>query len=369
VIVGVALEGAALREGLLIDPVVVRSVHEEVLDALLSHGRLVFASADDLSAFGAAVRALPPRLSARWEAALASRRLGLDVAVPDTTPTVEACASLADVDAGWGRWADLVLMERSHAQAVGLDLEDVSVHTPGRPGMPAPPVPTRAAAAGAPVEVGRLPAALATDTMRAARDLADAPIRPGTSRDEVFATRFDPLVAESRTIVVFDRYAGMKAARRYVREREEPEGLAWFLSRVGAHPGRRVRLITSVQEPTRNPRSRRPPPLTEVEVAAGLRAVIASLPPGCDVRLEPVLVQDTAGERFGHDRHVRIGQRAAVSLGPGLDTFATEVIAEFATVGAIPLRDARDRETRAERAQLRPPPGGWLAEPPPEPTA
>jgi hypothetical protein len=86
-----------------------------------------------------------------------------------------------------------------------------------------------------------------------------------------------------------------------------------------------------------------------------------------DLRLDLVLVPDRVRgekgrgvERFGHDRHLRFGERAALALGAGMQSFAQATFRETITVARLPIADARAREERAQKSALRPPPGGWL---------
>ena len=86
-----------------------------------------------------------------------------------------------------------------------------------------------------------------------------------------------------------------------------------------------------------------------------------------DLRLELVLVPDRVRapsgrrvERFGHDRHLRFGQRVALALGAGMQTFANATFRETVTVARLPIADARAREERAIKSAVRPPAGGWL---------
>jgi len=65
-------------------------------------------------------------------------------------------------------------------------------------------------------------------------------------------------------------------------------------------------------------------------------------------------------ERFGHDRHLRFGQRVALALGAGMQTFANATFRETVTVARLPIADARAREERAIKSAVRPPPAGWL---------
>ena len=86
-----------------------------------------------------------------------------------------------------------------------------------------------------------------------------------------------------------------------------------------------------------------------------------------DLRLDLVLVPEKVRgergrgvERFGHDRHLRFGERTALALGAGMQTFANATFRETVTVARLPIADAKAREERAVRSAVRPPPGGWL---------
>ena len=93
-------------------------------------------------------------------------------------------------------------------------------------------------------------------------------------------------------------------------------------------------------------------------IADGLQELRWSLGEA-DVMLDVILIPDGA-KRFGHDRHIRFGERVALALGPGLQTFSTQHADETVTVARLPIADARDRERGSERNQLRPPPEGWI---------
>lgn len=338
VIVGVGIDPAALADEFGGDKALRRVTHEELLDDLMVHGTLVFSSKAEAAAFADRVKALPPILSKRWETLLSDRRLMVDSVEPDANPSVEDAldaAALEDAIAGPIR---LVLLERDHAALLGVPEDAYAAMAPGGR-----------------LEMGRLATGVRTHALRSASELLDAPIRQGENREEVWKARFDPLVAVSRTITVYDKYAGMQAARRYVLDRSHADGLSYFLRRVAMRPGKRVRLITATTNDTRRGI------LDERTIVPALQLLCDSLADH-DTRLHVTLVPERgdSGDRFGHDRHVRFDERLSLALGPGLQTFAGSRVKETITVANLPVPDAKIRESAAERAQIRPPQGGWL---------
>jgi len=126
-------------------------------------------------------------------------------------------------------------------------------------------------------------------------------------------------------------------------------------------PGRRVRVITAVTDDLDRGR-------TFDEDAAAL-AFTRLMQPLHDrrLRLDLVLVPDRVrgvprdpAARFGHDRHIRFGDRAALALGAGVQVFSTGTFRETTTVARLPIADAKSREEQAVRSALRPPESGWL---------
>ncbi len=66
VVVGVGIDPAALADTFGGDKALRRVTHEELLDDLVLHGTLVFSSPEEVDAFAAQVKQLPPLLSKRW---------------------------------------------------------------------------------------------------------------------------------------------------------------------------------------------------------------------------------------------------------------------------------------------------------------
>lgn len=339
-VVGVGISPGALDESFGGDEAVRRMAHEELLDQLAVHATLLFSSAEELADFRAMLADLPPVLAKRWEAVLSGRRLVVDMIDPEATPSIGQAldpAALEDAVAGPVR---LVLLDRDHATLLGVPSGSFATMGPrGR------------------LEMGRLATATRTQTLARAASLLTAPLREGDDREALWQQRFGPLAQVSKTIVVYDKYAGIQAARRFVHQERSADGLSWFASRVALRPGARLRVITAVTDDVRRV-------LDERTVAPGLQAIRDRLGDR-DVRLDVVLVPDRGegGDRFGHDRHIRFDERVALSLGPGLQAFAKPKVSETTVVARLPIADAKAREAAAERAQVRPPAGGWVRNP------
>lgn len=326
------------------DPALRRAIHEELLEELAVHGRLVFTGPAHLDRFVAAVASLPSSLAKAWEVVLSSRKVRIEFADP---PMPEALGDLLDteyIDAELSDDLELVLLETDQAELLGVGEDEFSATTPsGR------------------VEIGRITTATRTAVLRAARQVLEAPLREGVNREVEWEQRFGPLCEDSKPLVIYDKFVGQQTVRRYLYGQGSSDGLTWFLARFAMVPGRRVRVITAVLD--QGERGQR---FDEEALVAGFHRLLASLGDR-DLRLDLVLVPERVRsgsgrgvERFGHDRHVRFGERAALALGAGMQSFAAATFRETVTVARLPIADARAREERAIRSALRPPDGGWL---------
>lgn len=338
---GVSISEAALQER-SDDPALRRALHEELLEDLSVHGHLVFSSSDDLDAFVAAVRAMPSSLAKAWEAVLSSRRVSVEVADPAQYPGLGEVLDTEVLEARMAPAVSLVLVEADQAELLGVPVDEFSTRTPG--GL---------------IEIGRITTAGRTATVLTARQITESPLREGGNREVEWDERFGPLVAASTPIVIYDKYAGQQVARRYVHDTQHGDGLSWLLSRVAMYPGRKVRVITAVTDGRAKSGDRFDEQVMSLAFGRLLQAV------GRNVNLDLVLVPERVRghgkvERFGHDRHIRFGDRAVLALGTGLQAFATTHFPETITVARLPVADARVREERAVKAALRPPAEGWL---------
>lgn len=342
-VVGVGIAASALAER-SDDPALRRALHEELIEDLAVHGRLVFTSQAHLDRFLAAVAALPTSLAKAWEVVLTSRKVRIDFARPPMDQVLGDILDVDYIDAELSDDLELVLLEADQAALLGVGSDQFSATTPsGR------------------VEIGRIVTATRTAVLLAARRVLDSPLREGVNREVEWQQRFGPLCEDSKPIVVYDRYVGQQTARRYLYGQGGSDGLTWFLARVGMQPGRRVRIITAVTD-----QAERGQRLDEEAVAVAFRRLRDSLGQR-DLRLDLVLVPERsrAGEgkrveRFGHDRHIRFGERAALALGAGIQSFAATTFRETVTVARLPVVDAKAREERAVRSAVHPPEAGWL---------
>lgn len=341
VVVGVGIDPSAIGEPIaLIDPALARSVHEELLEALTLNGRVVFTSTTDRDSFIEQVKTLPTGVAKLWEALIASGRIRLEILDPPVEPGLAQTLDVQEIADRLATRVDLVLLEREHAELLGVPPDAFSVLAPG--GRP---------------ELGRLSTATRTRAMVRARELLAAPIRVGDNREDIWRDRLAPLVGVTKSVVVYDRYAGAHAARRYVYNLRSRDGLTWLLAKIAQMGGKRVRLITAAME-EEGGRAMGPEVISD-----GLQQLRWAMGEA-KVQLDVVIVPDGA-QRFGHDRHLRFGERVALALGPGLQIFSTQRADETVTVARLPIADARDRERGSERHQVRPPTAGWITNRPP----
>ena len=326
------------------DPALRRAIHEELLEDLSVHGRLVFTSQAHLDLFLAAVAKLPTSLAKAWEVVLSSRRVQVGFARP---PLDELLGDILDpglIDSELADDLQLVLVEADQAELLGVGEDEFSATTPS--GL---------------VEIGRITTAGRTSVLMAARQVLDAPLREGVNREVEWTERFGPLCQDSKPLVIYDKFVGQQTVRRYLYNQGSGDGLTWFLARVGMTPGRRVRIITAVTDSV--DRGQR---FDEEAMVAGFHRLVSSMADR-DLRIELVLVPERVRaekgrgvQRFGHDRHLRFGERAALALGAGMQAFANATFSETVTVARLPIADAKAREERAIKSAMRPPDGGWL---------
>lgn len=321
-----------------------RAIHEELLEDLAVHGRLVFTSQAHLDLFLGAIRSLPTSLAKAWEVVLSSRRVEVGLARPPLPEVLGDILDPAWIDSELADDLELVLVEADQAVLLGVEEDEFSATTPS--GL---------------VEIGRIMTAGRTSVLMAARQVLDAPLREGVNREVEWTERFGPLVESSKPLVIYDKFVGQQTVRRYLHSQGSGDGLTWFLARVGMKPGRRVRIITAITDTI--DRGQR---FDEEAMVAAFHRMLASMGDR-DLRLDLVLVPEKVRgergrgvERFGHDRHLRFGERTALALGAGMQTFANATFRETVTVARLPIADAKAREERAVRSAVRPPPGGWL---------
>ncbi|MFN8125665.1 MAG: hypothetical protein U0R64_04060 [Candidatus Nanopelagicales bacterium] len=337
---GVGITASALRDR-SDDPAVHRALHEDLLEDLAVHGRLVFTSEAELARFVAAVRSLPTPLAKAWETVLSSRRVSVAVAEPEAEPGLGEMLDAGQVEQRVAPEVELVLVEADQAELLGVPPGEFSAETPG--GL---------------VEIGRLTTATRTATVLAAHQVMDAPMREGANREDEWRERLGPLTASASPIVIYDKYVGVQVARRYLYGRKFGDGLTWLLNRIGLHPGRKVRIITAVPADGGGAE-----PVDEKALALSFLSLKEALGHGVglDVALVPERVRgERRIERFGHDRHIRFGDRAVLALGMGVQSFSEPRFRETITVARLPVADAKGREERAMKAAVRPPREGWL---------
>lgn len=342
-VLGVSISSTALADQAG-DPALRRAIHEELLEDLAVHGRLVFTSQAHLDLFVAAVSRLPTSLAKAWEVVLSSRRVQIAVARPPLDESLGDILDVALLEAELADDLELVLLEADHAELLGVGEDQFSAVTPS--GL---------------VEIGRITTAGRTVALKLARELLDAPLREGVNREVEWTERFGPLCDDSKPLVVYDKFVGQQTARRYLYGQGTGDGLTWLLTRVAMKPGRRVRIITAITDEV--DRGQR---FDEEAMVAAFHRMLAAMADR-DVRVDLVLVPEkvrgTRGgpvERFGHDRHLRFGDRVALALGSGVQSFASPTFRETVTVARLPVADAKAREERAVKSALRPPPSGWL---------
>ncbi len=340
---GVSISATALSDQSG-DPALRRAIHEELLEDLAVHGRLVFVSQEHLDRFVEAVATLPTSLAKAWEVVLSSRRVQVALARPPLDHALGDILDPAFLDAELADDLELVLLETDHAELLGVGDDEFSAMTPS--GL---------------VEIGRISTAGRTVSVRMARQILDAPLREGVNREVEWNERFGPLVEDSTPLVIYDKFVGQQTARRYLYGQGTGDGLTWLLTKVGMRPGRRVRIITAITDEV--DRGQR---YDEEAMVTAFHRMTASMADR-DLRVELVLVADKVRgarggpvERFGHDRHLRFGERAALALGAGVQSFAAPTFRETVTVARLPVADAKAREERAVRSASRPPPGGGL---------
>jgi hypothetical protein len=344
-VIGIGITGTALTDAAG-DTALQRRVHEELLEDLAVHGRLVFTSQEHVDQFVAAVARLPSSLAKAWETVLSSKRVSVTIHEPPLTEALSEVLEPDLLDSALAPDVQLVLLDSDQAELLGVADGEFSMLTPR--GL---------------VEIGRIATAGRTASLLTARQLLDAPLREGVNRDVEWTERFGPLSDGVTPIVVYDKFAGRQVVRRQFYGQRGVDGLSWFLGKLSTRQGRRVRVITAVTDELEKGR-----PVDERTIALAFSALSTQLSQR-QLKLDLVLVPERGestghgrpAARFGHDRHIRFGERAALAVGTGMQAFSNQTFRETISVGRLPVSDARAREELAVKAALRPPEGGWLA--------
>lgn len=212
--IGIANEVLSTEDG---DPNALARIHYELVRAILAHGELVHADADDRRGLELNVASLmrrSPDAGKAWELALEAARQ--TSAVP---PIERSLDRLDDADTLQRDWKDRIevgFIEPERAELIGCPPGNEVWREP-RSG----------------IELARCCAPWQTTALDRLRSLAEMPIIPPKSnRDEVADQRFAPLIKRARRVVVLDRFLGINALKTVNGSRGE---LEWFLDTINRH--------------------------------------------------------------------------------------------------------------------------------------
>lgn len=307
----VAVASNALDLG-SIHPLAATALHEGLIQTLLAHGRLVFASNDEARDFVRAVKStadMPPGARARWETLVVHLRNSHRIAVADPTShdTLATVDVIERLRAGWGTRADVAVVAHSVSNALGVPEESGILSAPGVN----PDVVIAVAAASAPALVRII-------------EQEQNPVASHLSERETFWTDvLEPIAtgATEATIVdgyLFNRVSDLAHGRG--RPSRVPEHIVWLLDHLdGVMAGRStVRLIGNAAKLATGDDAQ--------AVAQTIRDRWSPLRVGRLSRVEVHLSGQAGGRRFPHDRHIRFSTGGAIKITAGFDRLSEDRI-------------------------------------------
>lgn len=308
----VAVASNALDFG-SIQPLAATALHEALIQTLLAHGRLVFASNDDAKDFVLAVKgaaAMPPGARARWEALIvylrnSQRVVVVDPSSHDTLATVDAIDRLR---AGWGTQTDVAVVAQALSAALGIP-EDTGVLS--APGFN-PDVAVGVAAPNAPaltriVEQEQNPCAV-----------------HNSAREDFWDNVLEPMATGATEVTILDGYLFNRItelAHGRGRATDVPEHICWLLEHLDSVMAGRstVRLIGNASKLTTGDDAR--------AIAQTIYDRWSPLKVGRLSTVEVHLgVSSDGRRRFPHDRHIRFSTGSAIKVPAGFDRLSGERI-------------------------------------------
>lgn len=283
-------------------------LNRNLLSTLRAHGRLVFASDDEVTTFIRIVKSspdLPVATRTEWIALLTEFRKSRRMTVLKGHVCVRDCDSIAAIRHDWEPDADVAVVDDSLGIALGLEAVDGLDSDPDH---------------GPDVAV----AATAPDSPRIQRyrSLHAAPFVPRDStREEFWRSVLQPLARGTVAATVLDGYLfnrlwAIKHRRPWARSQRD-EQCAWLIRKFDAvvAVGSTLRLIG-------NEDLRDYPDETAGTTAFALKSMLDGYAPKRIHRIEVVLAHPPRGSRFPHNRHVRFGNGTAISVHDGFDRFS-----------------------------------------------
>lgn len=289
-----------------IQPLVASALHEALVEALLAHGRLVFASNGEAREFVRAVKgtaAMPPGARARWGALLVHLRNSQRVVIIDT-PGHDALATVDAIDrlrAAWGEQTDVAVVSLAHSGALGIPADTGILSALGL-------TPDVAVVAAAP----RVPA------LARIVEQAQNPVAAHASlREDFWVDVLEPMATGAREVTVLDGFLFNRItelAHRRGRTSYVPEHICWLLEHLDSV----MAVRSTVKLVGKKSRS-----LGGNDAQAIARAIHDQWTPSKVGRIAEVEVYlgepSTGGLRFPHDRHIRFSTGSALKVPAGFD--------------------------------------------------
>lgn len=308
----VAVASTALDMG-PIQPHIANSLHGALVEALLAHGRLVFASNDEALTFVRALKGtveIPQAARTRWEAMLIHLKQSgrVVIAQPPSETTLASVEAIDVLRAGWGGHTDVAVVAPARSAALGLPEDTGILSDPTH----APDVAVAATAIEAPALV-RI------------HDLQQNPVAAHrSSREDFWARVLEPMATGATEATILDGYLFNRIselAHGRGRSTGVPEHVCWLLQHLDCVMAGRstVRLIGNASK------------LKTGDDAQTLADTIRDrwMPDriGRLATVEILLGDPGNGRRaFPHDRHIRFSTGSAIKIPAGFDRLSDENI-------------------------------------------
>jgi hypothetical protein len=308
----VAVASNALDLGAVLPPIA-NALHSALVETLLAHGRLVFASNEEALDFVRAIRnttGIPPAARSRWAAMLVHLKSSGRVLIVE--PPGETRLAMVDaidlLRSGWGGHADVAVVAQALCAALGVPQDTGVLSAPGYN----PDVAVAAAASSAPA-LARI------------QELWQHPVAThGSAREDFWTTVLGPVATGAVEATVLDGYLFKRVsqiAHGRCRTPVAPEHISWLLERLDRvmAEGGTVRLIGNA---------------AHVESGDDAQAIAqfihdhwSPLKTGRLAKVEILLGSRLrGGPRFPHDRHIRFSTGSAIKVPAGFDRLSEELI-------------------------------------------
>lgn len=291
-------------------------IHEELLRAVLMHGRLVFAGNAEILSLVRELKSggsLSPQVRKLWDVALKQLREMQRIEVSDSRAEATDAHTLEGLRQKCGGRIDVAVVSEATSRELGVPRELGYMCDQQSS-----------------IEVANVFSATRTPTLKQLRDEADHGFTPtGSSRESFWTRILRPMVEGARSVTILDAYLfgtlwARQAGRGWARRFQE-EHVGWLLRELDEvmAVGSEVRLISAWGREKRDD-------LCPGETADLVRHAWNPSGRGRLGRVDLVLPEaQELGQKFPHDRHIRSSLGVALLVNAGFDRLRDGTISDL----------------------------------------